>query len=61
MVSDATKVQHPQIPWDVIKGMRNTLVHEYFRVRLDVVWETVERDLPTLVKELERITPSEND
>lgn len=39
---------HPDIPWDLIYGMRNRLVHNYFEVDLEVVWRTVKQDLPPL-------------
>ena len=38
----------PEIPWDVMYGMRNRIVHDYFEVDLDVVWQTIQRDLPEL-------------
>ena len=34
--------KHPDIPWKIIAGMRDKLVHEYFGIRYDVVWETIE-------------------
>jgi uncharacterized protein with HEPN domain len=40
--------EHPDIPWDLIYGMRNRLVHDYFEVDLEVVWRTVQQDLPAL-------------
>jgi uncharacterized protein with HEPN domain len=43
----------PDIPWPEIVAMRNRLVHAYFDVNLDVVWETVRKDLPTLVGALQ--------
>lgn len=61
MVTEATQAQHPQVPWAVVRGMRNRLVHEYFDIRLDVIWETIEKDLPVLVSQLEPIVPDEND
>jgi uncharacterized protein with HEPN domain len=39
---------HPQVPWREMVAMRNLLVHEYFSVDLEEVWETVVRDLPLL-------------
>lgn len=36
------------IPWDVMYGMRNRIIHDYFEVDLDVVWQTIQRDLPVL-------------
>ena len=38
----------PDVPWDVIYGMRNRIVHDYFEVDLEVVWQTVQQDLPAL-------------
>ena len=42
---------HPEIPWQEMAGMRDKLIHDYLDVDLDVVWRTVEIDLP-LLKEL---------
>jgi uncharacterized protein with HEPN domain len=41
------------LPWPQIVGMRNRLVHVYFDVDLDLVWEVIVRDLPVLVRELQ--------
>lgn len=38
----------PEIPWDAMYGMRNRIIHDYFEVDLDVVWQTLRRDLPVL-------------
>ena len=42
---------HPKIPWQDMAGMRDKLIHDYLDVDLDVVWKTVEVDLP-LLKEM---------
>jgi uncharacterized protein with HEPN domain len=47
--------QAPQIPWSIIVGMRNRLVHGYFEVDLDRVWATVTNDLPPLIAALEEV------
>ena len=39
---------HPEIPWDLIYGMRNRIVHNYFEIDLEVVWRTVQQELPAL-------------
>jgi len=49
------KEQFPNIPWYKIVAMRNILIHEYFAVDLDQVWNTVLKDLPDLKKLLEKI------
>jgi uncharacterized protein with HEPN domain len=38
----------PDIPWHKIIGMRNIFVHDYFAIDLDAVWNTVQRDIPSL-------------
>ena len=40
--------------------MRNRLVHSYFDINLDVVWQTVQQDLPALIENLEQILPPAN-
>ena len=47
---ESVRAATPQIPWKAVRGMRNRLLHEYFGVRLDTVWETVGSDLPALWK-----------
>ena len=39
---------NPEIPWNKMAGMRDRMVHQYFRVDLDVVWQTVTSDIPKL-------------
>ncbi len=48
----------PEIPWQRIVGMRNRLVHAYFDIDLEVVWKTVQEDLPQLIALLEEAIPS---
>ena len=45
----------PGIPWPQVVGMRNRLIHAYFDVDIDQIWETVQEDLPFLIKELKKI------
>jgi uncharacterized protein with HEPN domain len=54
-VSGALRDAHPEIPWHNISGMRNKVVHEYFVVDLEVVWETAVSDVPALLPGLKRI------
>jgi len=51
-VSESARAGYPAIPWEDIVGMRHRLVHEYFRVDSDVVWNTVRHDLPHLIVQL---------
>ena len=58
-ISADTKKQNREIPWADIVGMRNRLVHGYFDVNLLRVWETVERDIPRLIVQLEGLVSEE--
>lgn len=46
---------HANVPWELIYGMRNRVIHGYFDINTEVVWQTVKGDLPDLRKALERI------
>jgi uncharacterized protein with HEPN domain len=48
-VSEEGRAATPDLPWPEIVAMRNRLVHAYFDVNLDIVWETVRKDLPALI------------
>jgi uncharacterized protein with HEPN domain len=58
-VSEQGRRELPEVPWAEIVAMRHRLIHAYYDVDLDVVWETVERDLPPLIATLERAAPAE--
>jgi uncharacterized protein with HEPN domain len=48
---------HSEIPWQMIIGMRNRLVHEYFDIIPERVWDVVDRDIPELKRLIEPIVP----
>jgi uncharacterized protein with HEPN domain len=49
------KDQYPDIPWQDMKDMRNKLIHEYFTVDAEIVWELLQEDIPDLKEQLEEI------
>lgn len=51
-VSSETRARYPDIPWIQIVGMRNRLIHGYDVLDYDILWDTVNDDLPPLVKQL---------
>lgn len=53
-VTSETRSQHPAVPWSAAARMRDRLVHHYFDIDLDVLWSTVESDLPGLLGVLPR-------
>ncbi|HXJ92156.1 MAG TPA: DUF86 domain-containing protein [Terriglobia bacterium] len=58
-ISEPTRAAHPEVPWREIIGMRHRLVHDYFEVDLDKVWDTLQNDLPSLIAKLEPLVPPE--
>lgn len=60
-VSQETQEAYPEVPWAKMIGMRNRLIHEYFRVDLMTVWETIQDDLPPLIHLIEPLVPEEDE
>ena len=58
LVTDATKTQYPAIPWRAIAGMRNRIVHACFDVRLAVLWDTIQYEIPIRSHDLAQIVTS---
>jgi len=47
-LTEAYKAENPEIEWDHLRGFRNRIVHEYFGIDLEIVWQIIEDDLPRL-------------
>ena len=58
-LSDSLRVRHAGVPWRVIAGMRDVLIHHYDAVDLDVVWKTASDDVPRLLALLEPLAPTQ--
>ncbi len=54
-VPDEVQARYPEVPWSLMQGMRHILVHDYYAVKLDVVWRTIQQSLPPLLEPLRRI------
>lgn len=54
-LSQDFRERHIDLPWSEIIGMRNILVHDYFGIDADVVWQAVIRDLPALKKKIQTV------
>ena len=55
------RAAHPEIPWDIMRGMRNRLVHAYFAIDSKIVWDTIQDDLPPLIDPLQQLLGAEDD
>jgi uncharacterized protein with HEPN domain len=58
-VSEEKQQQYPQIQWRKIIGMRNRIVHAYFDIDMEVVWQTITQDIPALVSQLDEVFKAE--
>ena len=54
-VSEDLRSENPQIPWRQMIGLRNRMIHAYFNVNLQIIWEIIQGDLPNLKRETKRI------
>jgi len=54
-LSDELKHEHNEIEWRKIVGLRNTLIHEYFSIDNDIVWQIIINQLPKLKGEITKI------
>jgi uncharacterized protein with HEPN domain len=54
-IPPAVETRHPEVPWEKMRGIRNVVVHEYFGVDAEILWQTARDDLPPLLPLLERV------
>lgn len=54
-ISKDLKEKHSSIPWRAIAGMRDKLIHDYFEVDYETIWETVQNDIPVLKTQLQQL------
>jgi uncharacterized protein with HEPN domain len=54
-LSEAVREAHPEVPWRSIIGMRHILVHDYFEVEWEILWEVLQTRILPLRKQIEAI------
>ena len=59
-LTDKFKEQHNEIPWRLIKAMRNVHAHDYESVSLEHVWGTLTKDIPALREKMEKLLSEGN-
>lgn len=55
MLTREFRTAHPEVEWEAIEGMRHVLVHGYYTIRPEQVWQVVEVDIPTLKPHIEAL------
>ena len=54
-IPQSIKEKYPHIPWKEMAGFRDKLIHFYFGIKYDIVWDTIKLRLPELKKNIERV------
>lgn len=60
-ISDEIKIKNPDIPWSQMDGIRNRIAHEYFGINYKIIWTVIQKDLPEIKINFEKILPSLED
>ena len=58
-VPKAIKEKYPGVEWKEAAGFRNVLIHDYFSVDVEAVWDTIQRNIPSLKRSVQRVIAAE--
>lgn len=53
-ISAGFKESHPDTPWQIIEKMRHVLVHDYYQINLEILWDIIKNDLQPLREQVQR-------
>ena len=54
-IPEQLRLAYPAVPWKQVVGSRDKMIHEYFGIDLEVIWQTINDDLPVLKQEVKAI------
>ena len=54
-ISDDFREMHAEVPWGLIIGLRNRIVHAYFNINFEIAWTITQNDLPSLKRHIEKV------
>ena len=54
-ISDEMQEKYPNLPWFEMRAIRNKIVHDYLEINTDIIWDTVQSDLPPLKNQIKNI------
>ena len=54
-IPDSIRERYPSVPWHNIAGLRNRVIHVYFNVDMDIIWDVVQSKLPPLRTQIQRL------
>ena len=60
-VPNSIRENHPNVAWRQIAGLRDRLIHAYFDIDIDIIWDVVQSELPILKSEIQRIVGEQNE
>ena len=55
-IPDDIRAQHPNIPWRNIAGLRDVVIHDYFGLDTELIWDIVSREVPELLHQLQQVS-----
>jgi uncharacterized protein with HEPN domain len=55
-IPESIRQKYPEVPWQKMAGMRDKLIHEYFGIDLEILWEVTKRDIPPLKAMIQQVS-----
>jgi uncharacterized protein with HEPN domain len=60
-IPEDLQAQYSELPWRLMKAMRNVMAHEYFQIDSQILWRTIQKNLPQVRSQLESLLQSETE